>query len=38
MLLFENAKTYSQELGNKAFLNKNYEEAIECFSKAIEFD
>lgn len=28
----------SQELGNKAFLNKNYEEALECYTKAIELD
>ena len=27
-----------QELGNKAFLNKNYEEALECYTKAIELD
>jgi Flp pilus assembly protein TadD len=27
-----------QELGNKAFMNKNYEEAIEFFTKAIETD
>lgn len=27
-----------QELGNKAFMNQNYEEAIECFTKAIEVD
>jgi len=27
-----------KELGNKAFLNKNYEEALECYTKAIELD
>ena len=27
-----------QELGNKAFLNKNFDEAIEMFTKAIEED
>ncbi len=27
-----------QELGNKAFLNKDYEEALECYCKAIEID
>ena len=27
-----------KELGNKAFLNKDYDEAYEYFSKAIEID
>ena len=27
-----------QELGNKAFINKNYDEAVDFYSKAIEVD
>ena len=27
-----------KDLGNKAFMNKDYEEALECYSKAIEID
>lgn len=27
-----------KELGNKAYINKNYEEAVELYSKAIEID
>lgn len=29
---------YNQELGNKAFMNKNFVEALDYYSKAIEAD